>query len=319
MDDGILAAYRSENAPHEIGDVERETGLPKDTLRIWERRYGFPRPVRSAVGRREYTESDVVKLRLLKRLIDQGYRPKAIASQPMDALRALPTTGPAKAGETLGPSQFRVPTELLKDRNVEELSRYILSASEKLDVRSFVLDCVRPLCQQIGQAWAEARLSVCCEHIIIDRLQSILRRTIATARYSSSRPKVLLTTPPGEKHGLGLLMVQALLSCDGVECVSLGTETPVDEIANGADLVGAGIVGLSISSSFGKKAAANFLSALRARLPLNVDLWAGGAGVTGISPPIVGVNFLPDLEHVPMMVGRPSNTDELLETRPGAL
>ena len=38
-----------------IAAVERETGLGKDTLRVWERRYGFPRPERDQHGERAYT------------------------------------------------------------------------------------------------------------------------------------------------------------------------------------------------------------------------------------------------------------------------
>lgn len=37
-----------------ISVVERETGIPKDLLRMWERRYGFPEPARDAQGDRVY-------------------------------------------------------------------------------------------------------------------------------------------------------------------------------------------------------------------------------------------------------------------------
>ena len=35
-----------------IAGAERATGLSKDTLRVWERRYGFPTPHRDAAGER---------------------------------------------------------------------------------------------------------------------------------------------------------------------------------------------------------------------------------------------------------------------------
>ena len=44
-----------------IGGVERDTGLTKDTLRVWERRYGFPRPQRDAFGERTYSAAEVEK------------------------------------------------------------------------------------------------------------------------------------------------------------------------------------------------------------------------------------------------------------------
>lgn len=299
-----LATVSADIPPLEIGLVERETGVPKDTLRIWERRYGFPTPIRSTTGRREYSGRDVVKLRLLKRLIDQGYRPKAIISKPIDTLAAL-IERPVKAdGMVRRPSQVPLPLDLLSDARVEELSRWIETSYENLDARSFILDCVRPLCEQVGEAWASARLSIGCEHIITDKLHSILRQMIGAARYSSPRPQILLATPPGEKHGLGLLMVRALLSCDGVACLSLGTETPADEIAKTVDLVGAKIVGLSISGSFGKKAAVRFLEALRASLPADIALWAGGEGVSELSIRIAGVTLMRDLEAVSREFGR---------------
>ena len=58
-----------------IASVERDTGLSKDTLRVWERRYGFPAPGRDARGERLYPLDQVDKLRTLKRLLDLGHRP----------------------------------------------------------------------------------------------------------------------------------------------------------------------------------------------------------------------------------------------------
>ena len=52
-----------------IGAVERETGLSKDLLRMWERRYGFPSPARDPMGERQYSLDEVSKLRAIKRLM----------------------------------------------------------------------------------------------------------------------------------------------------------------------------------------------------------------------------------------------------------
>ena len=58
-----------------IAAVERDTGLSKDTLRVWERRYGFPLPHRDALGERSYPFDQVERLRTIKRLLDAGHRP----------------------------------------------------------------------------------------------------------------------------------------------------------------------------------------------------------------------------------------------------
>ena len=58
-----------------IAAVERDVGLSKDVLRVWERRYGFPVPNRDPHGERLYPAAQVLRLRLIKRLMDQGHRP----------------------------------------------------------------------------------------------------------------------------------------------------------------------------------------------------------------------------------------------------
>ena len=70
-----------------IGAVERDTGLSKDTLRVWERRYGFPAPQRDAFGERAYPLAQVDKLRMVKRLLDHGHRPGRIVGLPIERLQ----------------------------------------------------------------------------------------------------------------------------------------------------------------------------------------------------------------------------------------
>ncbi|MDM7456330.1 MAG: MerR family transcriptional regulator, partial [Tepidimonas sp.] len=72
-----------------IADVERETGIGKDTLRVWERRYGFPAPQRDERGDRLYDAEQLSRLRLIRRLLDAGYRPGRVVGLPRDALEAL--------------------------------------------------------------------------------------------------------------------------------------------------------------------------------------------------------------------------------------
>ncbi|HEX5373229.1 MAG TPA: MerR family transcriptional regulator [Aquabacterium sp.] len=72
-----------------IAAVERDTGLSKDTLRVWERRYGFPQPARDPQGERAYPLDQIERLRLIKRLLDVGHRPSRLVHLDMSDLRAL--------------------------------------------------------------------------------------------------------------------------------------------------------------------------------------------------------------------------------------
>ena len=71
---------------YSIADVERDTGLSKDVLRVWERRYGFPVPTRNALGERLYDESQLQRLRHIRRLLDAGYRPARVVQLPLGTL-----------------------------------------------------------------------------------------------------------------------------------------------------------------------------------------------------------------------------------------
>src|SRR5690349_25021800 len=71
---------------HRIHRVAKLTGLSKDVVRVWERRYGFVKPLRSANRYREYTAEDVALLRFLKEELDRGQTIGALAVEGRDAL-----------------------------------------------------------------------------------------------------------------------------------------------------------------------------------------------------------------------------------------
>ena len=72
-----------------IAAVERETGLSKDVLRMWERRYGFPVPARDGHGERAYSADQVARLAQIKRLMDQGHRPGKLMALAPETLAEL--------------------------------------------------------------------------------------------------------------------------------------------------------------------------------------------------------------------------------------
>jgi methylmalonyl-CoA mutase cobalamin-binding subunit len=108
-------------------------------------------------------------------------------------------------------------------------------------------------------------------------------------------PRVLLTTLPNEQHGLGLLMVEALLVPEGALCVSLGPQTPLDEIRRAALAHKADIVALSFSAAFPLRQATDGLANLRRHLPPGVALWAGGEMTRRVRKTLPGVTLVPDL------------------------
>jgi DNA-binding transcriptional MerR regulator len=72
---------------YRLGAVSRLTGIPPDTLRVWERRYDLVTPMRSEAGGRLYSQEDVTRLGVIKRLVDSGHAIGTIAELSMEQLR----------------------------------------------------------------------------------------------------------------------------------------------------------------------------------------------------------------------------------------
>ncbi len=288
-----------------IAAVERDVGLSKDVLRVWERRYGFPLPQRDARGERVYPADQVQRLRLIKRLMDQGHRPgRLLAATPEELELALSSSrrGPPGGPEPAAPEHL---TELVSLVCSHDAAAYLLAVQQRLarqGLRHFVQDTVAPLGVLIGQAWEQGRLQVFEEHLFTELTARTLRQAIAAVP-AGGAPRVLLTTLPNEPHGIGLLMVEALLVLEGAQCISLGTQTPIVDIGQAARAYGVDVVALSFSAAFAQRQAPGLLQQLRATLPATVQLWAGGAGAAAL-PGSEGILALSSLDDAVAAVQR---------------
>lgn len=266
-----------------ITAVEREVGLSKDVLRVWERRYGFPTPQRDANGERVYSPEQVDRLRAIKRLIDQGHRPGRLLTATAKDLRALSarrkTAAPAVPEDGLG--ELHQLIELIARHDPEAYTRAMLQRLARQGLQRFVQDTVAPLAALVGLAWEEERLQVFEEHLFTELTERVLRQAIATVP-AGHRPRILLTSLPNEQHGMGLLMAEATLSLEGAQCISLGTQTPVLDIVRAAAAHRADVVALSFSAAFPKRQVPDLLKQVRAALPQRTELWAGGSGMSRI-------------------------------------
>jgi methanogenic corrinoid protein MtbC1 len=90
-------------------------------------------------------------------------------------------------------------------------------------------------------------------------------------------------------------MVEALLTLEGAECIPLGTQMPLIEIARAAEAHRADVVALSFSIAFPPRRIPGLLQQLRSLLPAGVALWAGGSGVARLAP-AAGVELLATLD-----------------------
>ena len=79
-------------------------------------------------------------------------------------------------------------------------------------------------------------------------------------------PRIVFTTPAGERHELGLQIAALTAMGAGAHCIYLGTELPVDEIVAAAERTQCAGVALSLVT-IAKADADAFLARLRGALP----------------------------------------------------
>jgi MerR family transcriptional regulator, light-induced transcriptional regulator len=304
-----------------IAAVEQETGLGKDTLRAWERRYGFPTPARDATGDRRYARSQVEHLKLIGRLLNAGLRPGKLMGLDRAGLKSL-LAGQAGCAQT---SLSRTkPTEAPADPAIREsldaigqhdataLRHSLRHAQSRLGLAAFVTEVAAPLTAAVGHAWASGKFEIFEEHLFTEMLGGVLRGAIASLppRPAPAGPRVLLTTVVREPHGLGLLMVEALLALEGCTCVSLGTQTPQKEIVRAARAHHADVVALSFTDVHRKAAVLSSLRELRSGLPAATALWVGGACAALYPSAVAGVQAVQHLTALADLVAQWRSSSE---------
>ena len=204
-----------------IGAIAHEIGLTKDTLRVWERRYGFRSPMRSPGGERLYPQEQVTKLRLVKRLLDAGHRPSKVLAQSIEVLQQLAQE--SGVGQDAPDAELDRLVSLLRAGAYDDFRFELLKRATRDGLERFVLDVAAPLSARVGNAWAAGTLQVYHEHLFSEAMQVTLRtllRPLSDAlRGRGGRPRMLLTTLTGESHGLGILMAEAMFSLAECECM----------------------------------------------------------------------------------------------------
>jgi MerR family transcriptional regulator, light-induced transcriptional regulator len=300
-----------------IAQLERETGFSEDTLRVWERRYGFPAPLRGANDEHLYPADQAERLYVIRRLMVGGVRPGKIVALPLrelhqwlrsrdrQAVQAGPAGIPAADG---APGEW---IQVIRSHDAGALQRRLAPQPAQRGLRQFMLAVVVPPNARVGVEWLRGNIEVFEVHLYAEQVLGLLRQALTHWPPASRAPRLLLTTLPGEAHQLGLLMAQAFLVMEGADCVSLGAQTSVPEIVKAAAVHRADIVGLSRGSTPGLRSALPQLRELRARVEPRMPLWLGGAPSDRAPAELPGITAFPSLLTIPAALGqwRAAHTD----------
>lgn len=287
-----------------ISAVERETGISKENLRIWERRYGFPIPQRTESGDRLYRSHQVEQLRLIKNLIDGGCKPSQIVGKSLSELNQLVEEKHGKKSTQWSDDESSLVGHI-KNVNAKGIHDFLKMRLEYYGIRKFITDFSGRILNLVGQAWAANEITISEEHFFTEQFQTFLRQQIPLNIESSmGGPKVLLATPPQELHALGLLLVEIILRLEGATVISYGAQVPLLEIVDSVKRHKIDIVGLSLSSCTHIGKARETVRELRQHLPNEVEIWIGGATGARLDPSIAEFCIIKNLNEVPQSLAR---------------
>ena len=279
-------------------EIEQATGLSREVLRKWELRYQFPLPERGPRGQRLYQAKDLPKLQLITQLLARGMRPGKLVLLSVKQLQALLTS---RVDQPAAPAIDEAAQQLLAclaPGSVPGTVRdYITALIEAEGLAAFASHRLPAFNQAVGEAWAGGRLGLHAEHHYSDAVQAVVQSHLLGRKPKDLQQRILLTTPPGESHVLGLLSVQAALTLQGAECFNLGAQTPVADVKQAVKDWDITVLAISASLALRPDIARPYLVALRHVVPKRCKIWAGGQGFAFLqASPVAGVKVFDSTE-----------------------
>jgi DNA-binding transcriptional MerR regulator len=255
------------------------SGVSETLLRAWERRYGVPRPTRTASGYRTYARSEIELLRRLRILTESGVSIKEAVELVPQIEREL-SAGPKPIEIGPGPESFVDGVLLAAGRfdqaSIEAALGRAASVRPPVD---FFEQFVTPLMREVGERWHARRLSIAEEHLITHAVREKLTSLLASAPRRAKR-HVICACLPAEDHDIGLLGAALRFRHSGWKVTFLGARTPARQLAAACRKLEPDLVAVSAVRSV------RGLSAIVKSLPEGTQIVVGGAAARSAEHPI---------------------------------
>ncbi len=234
---------------HRIHRVAKPTGLSKDVIRVWERRYGLVKPSRSANRYREYSDQEVALLRFVKAQMEQGATIGALAAEGRDSLVArMQVATPVSAEE-------QQPHDRLLDELIGSLDpldkagfeRRLNGAVAVIPFEEALQRILLPLQRRVGELWHQGHLNIAVEHYVTKLIQQKMFSVMSQLPVNEFGPRVVIGCPEGESHEIGAQAVAYIAATRGCHVYYLGPNLPSSDLLAFCDRIQPDLVLLSIT------------------------------------------------------------------------
>ncbi len=222
------------HAKYSIAAVSKLTGISCHALRVWERRYGFPIPCRSASGHRRYGTDQVGVLREI-----------AVRTQAGDSISDLITEYHAGRLEptlvadqgTIERSSIRVIVDVLYAGDVVAAEVVLDRLMLTITPLEIIEQVIEPALVEVGERWFRRESSIYQDRVAMGCLFSLIHRLLHRSRSENPCPRrrVLVGTVQGDLHEGGVLLLSLALELAGWRAISMGADVPISEFPKAID------------------------------------------------------------------------------------
>lgn len=263
-----------------IHRVSKLTGLSRDVIRVWERRYGLLHPMRGPNRYRLYTDEDVALLRYIRGELDKGESIGELAALGRDELcaRMRSATPPPRVE---GQPYERLIGELLRaldplDRVTFE--RRLNGAVAVIPFEEALHGILLPLQQQVGELWHDGRVSVAVEHYVTKQVQQKIFSVMNQLPVVDQGPKIVIACPPGETHEVGAQAVAYRCRVRGCRVYYLGANVPLEALSRLCAQVHPALALISFPVPLTDQDASDLARSLAKHVQPHSDVAVGGDG-----------------------------------------
>ncbi len=287
-----------------INQVAKITGLSKEVLRVWEKRYRLLSPERGPNRYRIYKEEDIELLKFLVSEIELGQSIGELASLGKDEI-LVRMRERIKEESTTSP----------RDQILLELENYLLPLDafsfEKrlndlvvlLPFEEFFNRILIPLQIRVGELWFEGKMDISIEHYVTAQAKQKIYAAMNIISIEQRGPKVIVACPPWELHEIGAQIVAYFCATRRCRVIFLGANLPFQNLTYFSSLTKPDTIILSCTSGISESKARVYFSQLNNEISPECPVWVGGQGIRGIEKlfekaNIKIVNNLKDLEKL---------------------
>ena len=268
---------------HRIHRVAKLTGLSKDVIRVWERRYGLVKPSRSSNRYREYRDEEVAVLRFVKAQMEQGATIGSLAAEGHDSLVVRMRVATPVSAEDQKPHE-RLLDDLMGSLDPLDkagFERRLNGAVAVIPFEEAVQRILLPLQRRIGELWHQGRLDIGVEHYVTKIVQQKLFSVMNQLPVNESGPRVLIACPEGETHEIGAQAVAYIAATKGCHVYYLGPNLPSSDLVIFCEKIKPDLVLLSLTEVKPEAAALQQLKELE-QLATRWSVAVGGQGARAI-------------------------------------